>query len=288
MKKGGIMKHLFKANMFKWLMAILGLFLILKLLWFTVRVIWLPSGGVDHAEEKAGKALYYRVKLTPNEAPAPEKPQATRPVKSQGSIKDIELLAIYNATDVTVITVMYKNKTKVLSRGEEINGFILEGAGSNFATFSKHSKTYQLSLIKSKKGAKDVSRTKSVPASRGTQSSSSKAEGDIVDAGDHRIVDKSLVEHYAKNIEEITKDIGIVDQKEGKNLKGFRVTFVRKNSHFSKLGLRRGDVIKSINGQEITSYNDAMNVYKNIDKMDGLSLTIKRGKEEMELEYEIN
>jgi len=282
------MKHLFKPHLFKGVLALLILLLIVKLLWFVVELVWLPSSGVEHTEEKSSKALYYRAKLTPNEAPAPEKQKTVHPVKSQGSIKDIELLAIYNSSDVTVITVLHKNKTKVLSRGDDINGFVLEGAGRNFATFSKNSKTYQISLIKSKKAANNVSRIKSVPTSTGTQSSSSKAEGDIVDAGDHRIVDKSLVEHYAKNMEEIMKNIGIVEQKEGTELKGFRVTFVRRNSHFSKLGLRRGDVIKSINGQEINSYNAAMNVYKNIDKMDALSITITRGKKEMELEYEIN
>jgi len=47
-------------------------------------------------------------------------------------------------------------------------------------------------------------------------------------------------------------------------------------------------VIKSINGQEINSYNAAYGVYKNIQNMDNLTLVVKRGKEEMELEYEIN
>ncbi len=277
--------------MFKWLIAVLGLLLMLKLLWFIVEMVWLPSSGVEHVEEKRGKALYYRVKLTPNEAPAPTKAKPAKPSKLQGSIKDIELLAVYNSSDVTVITVLYKNKTKVLSRGEEINGFVLEGAGSTFATFSKKSKSYKISLIKSKKGDRSSSVIEeATPSSRASQagSTSSKAEGDIVDAGDHRIVDRSLVEHYGKNMKEVMKDIGIADEKEGNDLKGFRVTFVRKNSPFSKLGLRRGDVIKSINGEMITSYNAAMNVYKNIDKIDGLSLTITRGKEEMELEYEIN
>lgn len=282
------MKHLFKPHLFKGLLSLLILLLGVKLLWFVATLLWLPSGGVEHTEEKSAKALYYRVKLTPNETPAPKKQKPARPSKPQRSIKDIELLAIYNASDVTVVTVLYKNKTKVLSRGDEINGFKLEGAGSHFATFSKHSKTYQVHLTRGKKSSQTASSIQSVPASAERQSSSSQAEGEVVDAGDHRIVDRSLVEYYAKNMEDIMKDIGIVDQKEGKNLKGFRVTFVRKNSHFSKLGLRRGDVIKSINGQEITSYNDAMNVYKNIDKMNGLSLTVTRGKEEMELEYEIN
>ncbi len=284
------MKHLFKPEVFKGFIALLVLLLIIKLLWFVVEVVWLPSSGLGHAEDKGAKALYYRVRLTSNDAPAPIKQEPARSTKSHENIKDIELLAIYNASDVTVITVSYKNKTKVLSTGDEINGFVLEGAGSNFATFSKNSKTYQISLIKSKNGNSGISKANgiSTPSPSGSESSSSKAEGDVVDAGDHKIVDKSLVEYYAKDMKEITKNIGITEQKEGKDLKGFRVTFVRKDSHFSKLGLRRGDVIKSINGQEITSYNDAMNVYKNINAMESLSLTITRGKEEMELEYEIN
>jgi len=280
------MKDLFRPQRFRSLFSILVLLLVIKLLWFVVEVVWLPSHGEEYIEEKAGKALYYRVKLTPNEAPAPQTTKTIRITVPQGSIKDIELLAIYNASDITVITVAYKKKTKVLSRGDEINGFVLESAGSNFATFSKNAKTYQISLTKSKKGNKSIRKAKG--AARTGNSSSHEAEGDIVDAGDHLLVDKSLIEHYAKNMKEVTKNIGITEQKEGGNLKGFRVTFIRKNSHFSKLGLRRGDVIKSINGQEINSYNAAMNVYKKIDTMDSLSLTIKRGKEEMELEYEIN
>ena len=76
--------------------------------------------------------------------------------------------------------------------------------------------------------------------------------------------------------------------KKGKNLQGFKVTFVRRNSPFAKLGIKRNDVIKSINGQAITSYAAALEVYKNIQDAANLSVVIVRGKEEMELEYEIN
>ena len=75
----------------------------------------MPTSGVDHVEEKGGKALYYRVKLSPNGAPAPTTDK--KPVQIAGSIKDIRLLAIYNASDVTVVTVEYKRKTKVLAKG---------------------------------------------------------------------------------------------------------------------------------------------------------------------------
>jgi len=282
MRKDGFMKPLFNPQVLKGMWILLGVLLVVKILWFVVEVIWLPTMGVEHSEDKGPKALYYRVKLSPNEAPAPATRQ--KPLATAGSIKDITLLAIYHASDTTVVTVKYKGKTKVLSKGDVINGFILEGAGSNYATFSKNAKTYKVDLLiktTSSTGIKSVT-----PSSAGT--SSGKAEGNVVDVGDYKIVDKSLVEHYAKNMDDIYKNIGIKEVKKGNVLEGFRVTFIRKGSPFAKLGMRRGDVIKAINGQKIDSYNVAFDVYKNIENIDNLTLVIERGKEEMELEYEVN
>ena len=273
------MKHLFKSKFSKQFFSILLLLVFVKFLWFAVEMIWLSPTGIGHDDEVSSKSLYYRVKLTPNEAPAPTKKQ---PVKIAGSIKDITLLAIYNSEDTTVITVEYKKKTKVLSRGDVINDFVLEGAGSSFATFSKDAKTYRVDLIKSKKSGSSKSSIKS------PSKEPAKAEGEVIDAGNHRIVDRSLLDHYAKNVDDIYKNIGVKEVKEGGKLKGFSITFVRRGSPFAKLGIKRGDVIKSINGQEINSYNAAFETYKNIENIENLTMVIQRGKEEMELEYEIN
>ena len=191
-----------------------------------------------------------------------------------------------------MITIVYKKKTQILGRGDAVNGFVLEGGGSNYATFSKDSKMYRVDLIKSKKStASSGSIVPSKPLRQSKKASSSapaEVEGDVVDAGGHKIVDKSLLTHYANNMDDIYKNIGITEVKEDGTIKGFKITFVRRGSPFSKLGLKRGDVIKSINGQEINSYNAAFETYKNIGNVENLTLVIKRGKEEMELEYEIN
>ena len=278
------MKHLFKPSTFKWIITLLVLLVLIKLIWFAVEMKWLSAAGVEHVEETGGKSLYYRVKLTPNESPAPVKKAPVKTRKPAGSIKDITLLAIYHASDATVITVSYKGKSKVLSKGDEINGFVLEGAGSNYATFSKNSKTYKVDLVKGKHNGKSVSAIQNSAA----PPLPSKAEGEVTDAGDHKIIDRALLEHYAKNMDDIYKNIGIAEVRDGRNLKGFKITFVRRDSPFAKLGVKRDDVIKSINGQEINSYNAAFNMYKNIQNVENVTLVIQRGKEEMELEYEIN
>ncbi len=274
----------------KKLIVVFVVVVIIKALWVIAEVLWLPAGGVDHVEEKGNKALYYRVKLTPNEASAPTMKKKETRRKPVGSIRDIKLLAIYNASDTTVITIQHKSKTKVLAKGEEINGFVLEGAGSDFALFSKHGKNYEVVLEKIKKRTSKSSTTaQPSPMSFTSQRvKSSVPEGDVTDAGDHKIIDKSLFDHYAKNMDDIYKNIGIAEIKEGKNVKGFRISFVKKDSPFSKLGLQRNDIIKSVNGQAVNSYNAAFGIYKNIKNVENLTLVIERGKEEMELEYEVN
>ncbi len=280
------MKNLFKPENIKIFLAILTFLLIIKLLWFVVQVTWLSAIDIDQAEDQSSKSLYYRVKLTPNNIAAPQKtvPQVK---KIAGSIKEIKLLAIYSATDIAVVTVEYRNKSKVLASGDKINGFTLEGAGSNYAMFSKNDKNYKVFLAKNTKGKLNKSSIKSAPASN-PKVKAEKVLGEVTNEGSTKIIDRSLLEHYADNMDDIYKNIGIGEIKEGKDLRGFKINFVRRDSPFAKLGIRRNDVIKSINGQEITSYNAAFGVYKNIKNVDNLSLVIIRGKEEMELEYEIN
>lgn len=282
------MKHLFKPKIFRQAVVMMVLLLSIKLVWFAVTLAWLPSGGLEQSQKEDPKPLYYRVKLAPGETLA-EPQNKSSSLKPQGTISDIQLLGIYNASDATVVTVVYQNKSKVLARGDAINGFILEGAGNDFAIFSKAGKTYQVPLLKSKSAQNSIGEisTSSDAASSGSPALS-EPKGDVMDGGDYKMVDKSLVGHYVKNIDDIYKNIGIVEVKKGNMLQGFKITFVRKGSHFEKLGVQKGDVIKAINGQELNSYNAAFDLYKNIEDINNLTLVIERDEKEMELEYEIN
>ena len=286
------MKHLFKSQIFKSILTVLIILLAVKIFWMVVQMFWLPSEGVDQKAKIGGKSLYYRVKLTPNEAAAP-KQVINKPAAIAGSIKDITLIAVYNASDTTVVTIEYKRKSKILGRGDVVNGFTLVGGGSTYATFNKDNKTYQVDLQKAKRSSS--SNSSILPASnhkrptRGDHRPSSGApvKGEVVDAGDHKIVDKSLIDHYAKNLDDIYKNIGIKETKvNGKTQ--FKITFVKRGSPFAKLGVKRGDVIRSLNGQEINSEADAFLIMKDINSIENITLGILRGKKEMELEYEIN
>lgn len=277
------MKPVFDPSILKRIIAILLLLILVKLLWFVVEVAFFPAQGINHAEEKRAKPLYYRIRLTPNEAQPPRKETPAKPV---GSIRDITLLGVYSDSDVTVVTIRYQGKSKVLGKGDSVNGFTLDRAGHDYAIFTKEGKEYKVELQHSKTAKSNAIRTIGHPSV--PKASSSVPQGEIVDAGDRKIIDHGLVEYFGKHMGEIEKNIGIREVKKNGGIEGFRVTFVKRGSPFAKLGLRRGDILKSVNGEALTSYKVAFDIYKQVGEMQNMTLVIKRGNKEMELEYEVN
>ncbi len=278
------MKHLFNSKNIQILIVILGLMLLIKLGWFVVEMTLLSSEGVDYKKPSEIKNLYYRTRFATQRLKQ-EHIAKPRPVSDINSFK---LLAIYSSSDRVVITISKKGKTSVLVRGDKIDGYVLDTATARKAIFLRDGKHHQLNLVESSKSSNKKSSVNDLQTKTKKTEVSNTPIGEITDADGLTVVDRTLLDHYSKNMKDIWKNIGIKEVKEDGKINGFKVNFVKSGSDFAKLGLRRGDVIKSINGQGLNSYKSAFDIYKNIDTMDSLTLTIKRGKEEMELEYEIN
>ncbi len=74
---------------------------------------------------------------------------------------------------------------------------------------------------------------------------------------------------------------------EGKQPAGFLVSNIKPGSLFSKLGLRNGDVIKGINGETISSPDQAIELYESLMEGGEVDVEIKRGRRSQNLRYEI-
>jgi general secretion pathway protein C len=85
----------------------------------------------------------------------------------------------------------------------------------------------------------------------------------------------------------IWRNIGLREHKSGGKTDGFIVTFVKKGSVFAQLGMRKNDILIEANGYKLTSYKDALKIYKQIDTIKTFKLTVLRNNEEKELEYDI-
>jgi len=278
------MKPIFNLQSIKNIIPIFIVMIVVKLIYVVLTILFLPSSGQEITSNKKAKALYYRLKLS--QSIKSVAPKVTKIEKPKSSIDSIKLMAIYNSNDRLVVTVKSKNKIKVLAKGEEIDGFILTSATRDYAIFTRNEKNYTVQFIKKTKSVNSniKSMVRDIPKRKGEIDDDTPA---IVDDGYTKIVKRGLLQHYKKDNKSIWKDIGINAVKNGSVVNGFKVRFVRKGSDFEKLGIQRGDTIMAVNGEELNNYESAVSLYKNIDTIENLTLTIKRRNKEMELEYEI-
>jgi general secretion pathway protein C len=285
------MKNFLTNRLLSKIIFLLIIIVIVKLIWIIVSILFLPTSGVEHIEKTKFKSLYYRAEL----AVKSDKTAINKIVKEVKkappiiSMRGIKLLALYNSKETLVVTVEKNRKTKILSKGETIDGFKLKSAGNDYAIFTKNSKKFKLLLEGSRiKNPSAIEVVKSPLKS--THGKKRVKDNGIVQSGNgnSKIVSKRLLTSYTKDIDKIWRDIGIGEHKTNGILDGFKVNFVRKGSDFEKLGLRRGDILKSVNGQELNSYNAAFSFYQEIGDIDNLTLGIVRNNQDMELEYEIH
>lgn len=74
--------------------------------------------------------------------------------------------------------------------------------------------------------------------------------------------------------------------KDGKSI-GLRMFAIRKDSMFEKIGLKNGDIIKSINDNSLGDITQAMKLFEQLKSERNLALHLERNNEEKEFSYEI-
>jgi general secretion pathway protein C len=282
------MKLLSKSTI-KIVILLLGTSLVVKIGWFIVALTLLNKEGVEYQKPSTSKALYYRSKFASEHT---QEVKESRPIISADTIKSIKLLAIYKSQKKIIVTVSKSGKSSVLvkkeGRADSIDGYTLDGATAKEALFVRGGKQYSIGFSNSLSNKSSIishSNRPKIPTLPTPPPSSS--SGDIVNVDGITTISRGLLQKYTQNMDDIWKNIGINEKKVDGTTIGFQVNFVKRGSDFSKLGLRRGDLILAVNGDKLDSYAKALELYSSIDTIEDMTIRIKRGREEMELEYEI-
>lgn len=240
-------------------------------------LLWLlPSEGVELAMQKNYKPKYQKVEFE-NMIRAPFGMQEKGTLQSGSNttnITNMVLKGLYGKERYGYIIVALKesaDKTSIVAVGEEFLGFTLHSIAPMSAVFVKAGREYTLELEKTH-------------ASLSVSKHKNEVQSDIFAP---KIVLREDIAMYVKNPQEIWKEISIVEVKNGKEIEGFRVTRVAKNSKIASLGLQKGDVIIKANNTELKSYKDVMEVYSSLDKSEAVQIVVLRENQEVELVYEI-
>ncbi len=250
-------------------------------------VLWwyLPNDGVEIKVKNNYQPKYQRVyfsnmllKSTAKkdmQTQESERVTVTSESFSGISITNMLLKGLYGTSSKAFVIVSMKatpKKTEILSIGDIFKGYRLKSITRNSAIFEKDSKDYILTLDKGVR-ANDP---KIISTSTKTTSK------------DKLGVSRKDIAYFAKNPKQIWRDISIKEVKDGKKILGFKVTKIKRRSKFADLGLQKGDLIIKANNIKLQSYKDALEIYKNIDKLDAVQIVVLRDNQEVELVYDLN
>ena len=292
------------------LIALLFGLVVAKGLWSIVDFRLLPKKGIDLKEDLGLKPLYYHYNLASKkevikaivhkQAPKKVIPKIRKKKIIPEKIESFLFKGLYNSNRKKFVVIEYKGKTAVLGIGEEFEGYKLISLKGTIATFAKNGKQYELDIYKKyeKKGLNSRSGSSSEPLPsnpieqpiKKEQMQSPRSQASKLaphKEGATTVIPKDLFDRYRTNLRQIQKNMNAVPYMVNGQLEGFKVNYIKKGSDFSKLGIKRGDIIIAVNGEPLNNLKVPIEFFKNLDTMTAATFTIKRGNEIKELEYEV-
>ena len=288
-----------KKSTYTLLIAIAGGLLVAKALWVTLEVSKLPKSGEEIKNKNGLKSLYYHYAL----ASKKEKPKKvisapikhtvkphvvkSKPKPKPEKFNKFILTGIYNSSSKKIIALEYLSKSYVLETGESIEGYKFTKLYPTYAIFEKDGKEFKLDFNKKSPQKKSQSNIETDNVAKVEKPKEEVKKEKIERAGDTTYIPKNLFNKYKTDMGSIQKSIGVVPSMVDGKLNGFKIRYVKRGSDFEKLGIKRGDIVTAINGEQLNNFKVPLEFFNNLDSITAATLTIKRGNEIKELEYEV-
>ncbi len=106
--------------------------------------------------------------------------------------------------------------------------------------------------------------------------------------GSHNIkVKRSRVESATKDINKLMQQARVRPHFTNGKADGLSLTGIKPNSIFRDMGLRSGDIITSVNGDNIESVEDVLKFYKSLQSAESVNLKLKRRGRMKTIDYNI-
>lgn len=107
----------------------------------------------------------------------------------------------------------------------------------------------------------------------------------IQNEGNSIVIKRDFLNEQMKDISSLLSQALAIPINNPDGTVSFRVTEIEPGSIFSYLNIQNGDLITQINGKEISSQNEVLNLFAKLKTVSKLKLTVNRGGSDQELDY---
>lgn len=98
-------------------------------------------------------------------------------------------------------------------------------------------------------------------------------------------IDRSMLNEQLDDLSTLSRQARVIPHYRDGKPQGFKIVGVRPGSLYSHIGVRSGDVLKSVNGEEVTSPTKALELYEQLKNSDNVTLDVERRGRMTTLEY---
>jgi general secretion pathway protein C len=100
-------------------------------------------------------------------------------------------------------------------------------------------------------------------------------------------IDRAEIDKSMENLNQLFTQIRAVPHFQDGKAAGFRLFAIRQDSVFEKIGLKNGDIISKINGNELTDPARAMSLIQELRSEGHITVDVMRNRQPTTLNYEI-
>jgi general secretion pathway protein C len=114
--------------------------------------------------------------------------------------------------------------------------------------------------------------------------------GEVAQDGNNFTISRDTLNKYINNIGDVLQQARAVPNRDPNTgeINGFRLLFIKPDSIFSQLGLKQGDLLKSVNGSPVTSIQKAMEMYQGLKGANNIAVQFEREGKSEEFNYTVN
>jgi general secretion pathway protein C len=98
---------------------------------------------------------------------------------------------------------------------------------------------------------------------------------------------RSMIDNAIQDVNQLLSQVNVRPHFHQGQPDGLMLSRIKPNSLFMRMGLRNGDVISGVNGQNIQSVDDALSFYESLKSSDTVTVQLKRGGRDRLIEYHI-
>lgn len=119
------------------------------------------------------------------------------------------------------------------------------------------------------------------------ESESMPPEDMLMDRAQRVSLNRSMIDDALTDVAKLMTEITVTPHVEEGQSSGLAISNIKPNSIFRRMGLRNGDILVGIDGQEIRSVDDAMRFYESLRSSSELKVQINRRGQERTIDYSI-